>query len=150
MSEELKDDMVIGIDVRLSNLTIEAQRWLHIGKAACETDPSIIGFMAGELWLAIAKHSKASCPIELIKCLWKVYAAGLAAAKPKGWRVEIGQRIGSKHWYAWLYPPNHCGRASILIADGESPDRAQYFAQSIITELNATVVVPVGKKGEPQ
>jgi len=87
MSEELKNDEVIGRietggygwDIKLSDLSPENRRRWEIGKKASETDPSIIGIMAGKLWLAIAKHSKASCPIELIKGLWKAYDAGLAA-----------------------------------------------------------------------
>ena len=89
MSEELKDDEVIGmsgyidadIPVEARDLDEQNREYCRIGKAACQTDPSIIGIMAGKLWLAIAKHSKASCPIELIKGLWKAYDAGLAAGQ---------------------------------------------------------------------
>jgi len=105
MSEELNDDMVIGIvaeavqdgpntyhsepiPVTPNDLDEKNREYWRIGKGACEAadkaNPYAIGLLAGGLWLVVAGRPKQSCPIELIQTLDEAhthgYAAGLAAA----------------------------------------------------------------------
>ena len=129
MSEELNDDMVIGIvaeavqdgpntyhsepiPVTPNDLDEKNREYWRIGKGACEAadkaNPYVIGLLAGGLWLVVAGRPKQSCPIELIQTLDEAhthgYAAGLACAEKRIAELEDSLNVIDKDRECYYAP----------------------------------------------
>ena len=129
MSEELNDDMVIGIvaeavqdgpnayhsepiPVTPNDLDEKNREYWRIGKGACEAadkaNPYAIGLLAGGLWLVVAGRPKQSCPIELIQTLDEAhthgYAVGLASAEKRIAELEDSLNVIDKDRESYYAP----------------------------------------------
>jgi len=172
VSKELKDNTVIGkhkgfalicdptvtLEIIANQLDDQNYTFWRIGKAASEAriklDDMICVVHSKVLYDRQQGKTYASIKGWMTDAYTKGYAAGLAAAKPTGWRVEIAsvqERPLSPEmlWKCELY--NH--DTSILSWSIPHTSKAglKQYLKPLIDFLNAKVeVVPMEKKGDPQ
>ena len=167
MSEELKEVIGrietgggYGWDIKLSDLSPENRRRWEIGKKACEAEEwhpdevaMLITAKATSKWTPPMSAGDRLEIAELVRDgLHDGYAAGLAAAKPTGWRVEI-RNWGGSVWSAFLIFPDGFEQEMEYTTTNGTPDdvKAHSRVQFIIKDLHAeVVVVPKEKKGDAE
>ena len=169
MSEELKEVIGrietgggYGWDIKLSDLSPENRRRWEIGKKACEAEEwhpdevaMLITAKATSKWTPPMSAGDRLEIAELVRDgLHDGYAAGLAAAKPTGWRVEIASiqerpLSPERLWKCELY--NH--DTSILSWSIPHTSKAglKQYLKPLIDFLHAEVrVMPMEKKGQAE
>ena len=170
MSKELKDNTVIGkhkgfalicdptvtLKIIANQLDDQNYTFWRIGKAACEAKALDVKGCAESIIHAIFHPSVQSFEADVLEraavALRGAYAAGIANAKPTGWRVEIAsvqERPLSPEmlWKCELY--NH--DTSILSWSIPHTSKAglKQYLKPLIDFLHAEVrVVPMEKKGD--